>query len=300
MTAGVDVRDPAVVREELSDLVAYLNGLPEEIRQAGAFLSYEQRAAELSRELVLTDMLLKLKLPGAGLARPANYGQIYDSLSRMTTLYRDSAERGKRLGRGVQWAFVAASAASLVSALASATDLVAPFSGVALALGSVYATWLADRTRRQEQAAMRLWALREEMTQSFGLVGQVLRPSEYYSTSARAIETLLDEISAEIAPSRSGPPRSDSKRFKVLFELRYHPQSGSYPNKDVRARLFEELWPEVSHGSIDAFELFHRLRNLDRLLPEERDEALRDALWTWRINPNAENQSRPETDINRP
>jgi len=299
VTAGVDVRDPAVVREELADLLEYLNGLPEEIRQAGAFVSYEQRAAELSRELVLTDMLLKLELPGPALTRPAEYGQIYDSLSQMTSLYRESAERGKKLGRGVQWAFVAASAASLVSALSSATVLVAPFSGVAFALGGVYATWLAHRTRRQEQTAMHLWALREEITQSFGLVGQVLRPSEYYSTSARTIETLVDAISAEVATSRSSSPRPDSNRFRALFELRYHPQSGSYPNKEVRARLFEELWPEVSHGSIDAFELFHRLRSLDRLLPEERDEALKDALWTWRINPSAENQSRPETDTNR-
>ena len=42
MTAGADIRDPAIVREELADLLAYLNGLPDEIRRAGAFMSYEQ------------------------------------------------------------------------------------------------------------------------------------------------------------------------------------------------------------------------------------------------------------------
>ncbi len=133
---------------------------------------------------------------------------------------------------------------------------------------------------------MRLWTLREEITQSFGLVGQVLRPSEYYSISAKTIEKLLDEIRAEVEPSRPDSLGSgSSSQFKIQFELRYHPKFGSYHNSVVMDRLFEELWPEVMRGSIDAFELYHRLRSLNLLTPEERAEALTDAMWTWQINP---------------
>lgn len=204
MTAGADIRNPAVVREELADLLAYLNGLPDEIRRAGAFISYEQRVGELSRELVLTDMLLTLKLPGL-LAIPANaadYGRIYDSLSAMTRSYKQAAERSVKVSRGVQWAFLAASTASMASVLATATPLVLPFSGVAASLAGVYVAWLAGRTRKQEQAAMRLSVLREEVTQSFGLAGQVLRPSEYYSASTKRIESLLSEIRENAEPSQ--------------------------------------------------------------------------------------------------
>ena len=45
---------------------------------------------------------------------------------------------------------------------------------------------------------MRLSALRAEITQSFGLAGQVLRPSEYYSASTKRIESLLDEFRTTI------------------------------------------------------------------------------------------------------
>ena len=218
-------------------------------------------------------MLLRLKLPGTDLTAAPEYGHIYDSLSVMTRAYRETAERGRNVGRGVQWAFVAASAASLASALMSATALVAPFSGVAVVLGGFYVSWFADRTRRQEKAAMRLWTLREEITQSFGLAGQVLRPSEYYSTSAKTIEKLLDEINAEVTPSRpDSSPSGSSNQFKTQFELRYHPEFGSYPNIEVRDRLFKELWPEVMDGSLDTFELYHRLRSLSLLTPEERAE----------------------------
>src|SRR5437899_13088457 len=57
MTAEAAVRDPSVTREELQDLLNYLNGLPKEARQTGAFSAYEQRVAELSRELILSDIL---------------------------------------------------------------------------------------------------------------------------------------------------------------------------------------------------------------------------------------------------
>src|SRR5256885_910404 len=56
MTMAIDVRQPELVREELNDLVGYLRSLPDELRQNGAFAAYDQRAAELSRELILSEM----------------------------------------------------------------------------------------------------------------------------------------------------------------------------------------------------------------------------------------------------
>ena len=150
--AAADIRDPAIVREDSPTFLAYLNGLPDEIRRAGAFTSYEQRAGELTRELVLTDMLLRLKLPGSDLTAAPEYGHIYDSLSVMTRAYRETAERGRNVGRGVQWAFVAASAASLASALMSATALVAPFSGVAVVLGGFYVSLVCGSHKKARES----------------------------------------------------------------------------------------------------------------------------------------------------
>ena len=56
MTGVIEHRDPALVREELADLARYLNGVPEEIRSTGAFGAYDQRAGELSRELILAEL----------------------------------------------------------------------------------------------------------------------------------------------------------------------------------------------------------------------------------------------------
>jgi hypothetical protein len=201
MTAAGDIRDPAAMREELADLLDYLNGLPDEIRRGGAFIAYEQRAGELSRELVVTDMLLTLNLPGKFLNEPTktnDYGRMYESLTALTEQYRHVAERGLRASRTLQWAVVATTAGSLVSALTTATVLVLPFSGVAASLAGVYVCWFMGRARKQEQAATRLSILREVINHSFGPSGQVLRPSEYYSASTKRIESLLDEIRATV------------------------------------------------------------------------------------------------------
>jgi len=203
MTAGRDIRDPAAMREEFADLLNYLNGLPDEIRRTGAFTAYEQRAGELSRELVLTDMLLKLNLPDKFLndaSTPSEYGRVYESLHILTRRCEHDAERSLRASRALQWAVVAASAGSALSALTAAPALMLPSSVIAASLAGVYAGWVANRARKQEQTAMRLSTLFEEITNSFGPSGRVLRPSEYYSASTKRIESLLDEIKATASP----------------------------------------------------------------------------------------------------
>jgi len=49
------LRDPSITKQELEDLLNYLNGLPAEMRRSGAFTAYEQRVAELKQELILSE-----------------------------------------------------------------------------------------------------------------------------------------------------------------------------------------------------------------------------------------------------
>ncbi|SPE30113.1 hypothetical protein SBA6_1210004 [Candidatus Sulfopaludibacter sp. SbA6] len=200
MTVGGTIRDPAATREELGDLLAYLEGLPDEMRRTGAFTAYEQRAGELSRELVVADMLLNLKLIVTEPATTSDFVRVYESLSALTREYEHIAERSLKANRALQWAVVAASGGSMVSALTSTTSLVLPFSVVAVSLAGLCVGWLTEHARRQERAATRLSTLREEIVHSFGPSGQVLRPSEYYSASTKRIESLLDEIKETVGP----------------------------------------------------------------------------------------------------
>jgi hypothetical protein len=209
MIAGADIRDPAMMREELEDLLSYLNGLPDEVRRTGAFVAYEQRAGELSRELIFTDLLLTLPLPTGSqidAAKTTQYGRVYEGLTMLTQRYAHIAEQSQVASRLVQWGVVIASAGSVLSALTAAGTLALPLSGLAALLAGISAGWLTRKARKQERASMSLSALREEMVHSFGPSGQVLRPSEYYSASTKRIESLLDEIKAtagsELATSK--------------------------------------------------------------------------------------------------
>jgi hypothetical protein len=215
MTTGSDIRDPAAMREELADLSEYLNGLPDEIRRTGAFTAYDQRAGELSRELVLADILLTLNLPGKFPNEPPgtnDYGRMHDYLSVLTRRHEHIAERSLRVSRAVQWVVLAAWATAAGSmlvnpitaeALAKLVSMATSFAGIA-ALADIS---LAKRARKQEKTAMHLSNLFEEISHSFGPAGQVLRPSEYYSASTKRIESLLDEIKATVGPEGAAPKR---------------------------------------------------------------------------------------------
>jgi len=196
MTASETLRDPAATREELADLLAYLEGLPDEIRRGGAFTAYEQRAGELSRELVLADVLLNLELrlpiPNDA-AMTSDYERVHESLFALSREYEHVAKRNLMANRALHWILVAASAGGVVSALTSATALVLPISGV-VSLAGLCTCWLTERARRREKTAAGISNLLEEILHAFGPNGQVLRPSEYYSASTKRIESLLNEV----------------------------------------------------------------------------------------------------------
>jgi len=52
-----NLREPATIQEEISDLHEYLEGLPREILHSGAFISYEKRMEELKRELIQSTII---------------------------------------------------------------------------------------------------------------------------------------------------------------------------------------------------------------------------------------------------
>jgi hypothetical protein len=203
MTVEAGLRDPSVTREELRDLLNYLNGLPEGIRRTGAFAAYEQRVGELSRELVLNDLrLFAFHLPNEDLCEPATtstneYVQMYERLSKVTHRYEHTAAQSLKASHAFQWGMVAASVCTVLSAL-TMHPLVVPL-GIVTALAGIYVFWLAGRARKHEQAATRLSVLREQISHTFGPAGEVLGPSEYYPASTKRIESLLDEMKATVS-----------------------------------------------------------------------------------------------------
>ena len=50
------IRRPAIIQEEIDDLLRYLNGIPERLRTSGAFNAYEQRLIGLKEELVASEL----------------------------------------------------------------------------------------------------------------------------------------------------------------------------------------------------------------------------------------------------
>ena len=202
MSAVAEVRDAALAKEELQDLLNYLDGLPRDLRHGGAFAAYEQRVGELSREVILSEMAqfapqLGPKLAEALRSGPAAYGRINEELTAVARRYKQDVERKQRMGRAVHWGVLAASAATMVSVV-GLLPLAIPFSGVALSLAAAHAAWFSKkRSKNQERLAAQLAALSDVLERLFGPSGEVLKPSEYYAASTKRVETLLEEISAE-------------------------------------------------------------------------------------------------------
>ena len=204
VTVPSESRAPAVVREELADLLSYLNGLPDETRRGGAFLAYEERVGELSRELVLTDMQMAFGIPGEATAgsEPGNeYGRMRDHLSESSRRYEVTVRlhlwwsRSFLLLAGLAGFVLAGLAgfAILAPGLSTAGKWMAGYTVAVAVFGLLY----VEVVIRRYQKAMRLAMLREVMSRSFGPGGEVLRPSEYYSATAKRVESLLDEIKSK-------------------------------------------------------------------------------------------------------
>jgi hypothetical protein len=215
VTQGNGFREPSIVKEELRDLVGYLDGLPAVVRRSAAFLPYEQRAGELSRELILGEMRilahdLHRGLPDrSAMNGDSEYDTLRKAISALAETYEESAKRNRRVSGAIQWGVLTASAGSLISGISliagvpAALALVVPFSGAAAGLAALYVWRFAGRLRQDERIAYYLADLRDEIAHSFGPSGEVLRPSEYYPASTKRVEQLLEGIRAHAVAASS-------------------------------------------------------------------------------------------------
>jgi len=203
------------VKEELQDLLAYLNNLPPEIRRSGAFMAYEQRAGELGRELILSSTLLFARQLPQELSNElvadetVEYARLQEFYSGLTQRYEQAAKHNLFAIRTTRWGVLVTAVASLLfgaSSLMSTpslTGLVVALS-VATASLALLSAWLfGDRAREHERVACHLASLRDEIAHSYGPAGEVLTPSEYYTASTKRIEQLLEEIKADVGRDRA-------------------------------------------------------------------------------------------------
>lgn len=204
MTLENRKRAPEIIREELGDLTTYLNGVPKELLQNGAFVAYEHRAAELTRELILSDLqsfATATPILGArlGIIDLAEYSAVNHALASVAEDYRKSSEHFRSATRTCHWLLLGASAGSIVSAISTATILVVPLCVVGFSVAAALSLLrLPDRSLEKQRLADSFAALRDEMAHNFGPEGQVLSPSEYYPASSRRVEQLLDELRTEV------------------------------------------------------------------------------------------------------
>lgn len=77
-------REPDVIREEIKDLQAYLDGIPSKLRESGAFVAYEHRMADLNKELILSQLLSQYQsqktLSESRLRATSEYEQAYQTV----------------------------------------------------------------------------------------------------------------------------------------------------------------------------------------------------------------------------
>lgn len=196
------IRQPALIKEELQDLLAYLGALPPSLKRNGAFASYEQRVAELSRELMMSEMFrLAPELTAHTGASPSgSYGALQWDLLATRRRYSLVTSRWWLATRITQGAIVLVSMGSIAAAGAMTGALSAlhavPLAMLTAVLGAL--VWLVtDNARKAQRRAELLDALCQEVAHSLGPQGELLGPAEYYPASTRRIEQLLTDIQRE-------------------------------------------------------------------------------------------------------
>lgn len=108
------IRPAGLIRQEISDLTAYLDGVPEALRASGALQSYEARLAELQDELLLSSLVESL--PQIRLERASGLTPLASGLSSDTLLGATQRRLERRLSSQAKLRVVLNIAALLASA----------------------------------------------------------------------------------------------------------------------------------------------------------------------------------------
>jgi len=218
--AATSPRGPLEIQEELGDLRRLLAGLPDDWRESGAFLSYEERLRQLDEELALArvaELLGSLAVrtgepdpmePGAAGADPASLAEC---------LARRTARLDGRL-RAVEAASRTLNRIVLITVIGVPTAVVLTFTGLLggwfeYAVGSfcLLYGWFVGRWSKLALDAARaapvrsiLAALRAEVLQlQVPTAARMLRTDAAGPTTAR-VEALIDSLHAALPVS----PRS--------------------------------------------------------------------------------------------
>src|SRR5687768_3803690 len=75
-------RPPKLIRDEIAELTAYLDGVPKALLDSGALGAYERRLAELQQELTL---ITRPQQPSLNNSRPKAWGGVVGALSLIPT-----------------------------------------------------------------------------------------------------------------------------------------------------------------------------------------------------------------------
>jgi hypothetical protein len=209
--SGLDcLRDPGVVKEELRDLTAYLDGLPEEIRASGGFDSYERRVGELSRELMLNTVWQFVREFPEARARIQRSDftdgvDIHVVLSELARESQQVADATSTRARKLTHVALAASIMSLASlSITSPIPAFAPVSALVAALVELFARWrFGARIRERDRIAMRYAVLRDEISRALGVSQGIHRTSEHYLADVTRIEDVIGAIQAETLERRA-------------------------------------------------------------------------------------------------
>jgi hypothetical protein len=191
------------IREEIRDLRLYLEGLPKDLRRGSAFLAYERRLAELSRDLLLLDLNL---FSGSSTSTEQSVEAVYaDVGERLQMMERECRRHANRLAftsQAMNWALLASSASSVAS-LGLATTILTPLgfgivtAGLAATLSFVGFT---NKLRKRERLVEDIANLRESLARSFDSSGNILALGDFYSNKVDQFEFLIHSIESALGP----------------------------------------------------------------------------------------------------
>ena len=201
MNDSLSLREVATIQEEISDLSEYLDGLPKELRNNGAFRSYEYRMVDLNRELAQS-MLYHTYLKGKKIAVPTAdefHATIDKQLASLEREHTSSANRYATVTKALQYALFVGASLALITAVASFEQiLTVTLIAIELALAALLSfSRLTDRARTEERLADYFKALRNETTNIFSCAGEINVEPWYYGNSTKIIQSIIQDIGAQ-------------------------------------------------------------------------------------------------------
>jgi hypothetical protein len=167
----LEIDSEAELTSEIGDLSGYLRGVPADLRESGAFTSYEVRLQQLLENLLTLRLSQALARYETSLGKsPASTagGATYEAVQEWVRVAERQHERAAdsylRTATLLNGLVVAFGAAAGIGALASTAAIAAPLAGFAAIAGAAQLVFRpAEKSRSQQELAGRLEMLRIEL-----------------------------------------------------------------------------------------------------------------------------------------